>query len=257
MVRERSLFEGLAREWECLAAHPSSGVHLRRWHLLAGCFDGYLSVGEVVASFDDHSEKDRSARLLNGLLVAAADDRLARRALLQALTAGLKRATRSLYRRISLLRGEVDLPWTTRAELEADAIAELLAQIDAASGRALGHPAATLLARVRARLWRAVYSSADAPQLTFDVDRWMAPRSLLERNELDTLLIDAVTDGSVMRDDAALIWRYRVRDEPLGVIAASIGCSEARVQKRRERAELRLIAAHRNPSPTDTPRSPR
>ena len=240
-----------------MAAHPSSGVHLRRWHLLAGCFDSYTSVGDVVASFDDHSEKARSARLLNGLLVAAADDRLARRALLQALTAGLKRATRSLYRRMPLLRAEVDLPWTTRAELEADAIAELLAQIDQASGRALGHPAATLLARVRARLWRAVYSSADAPQLTFDVDRWTAPRSLLERNELDTVLLDAVTDGSVMRDDAALIWRYRVQDEPLGVIAASIGCSQARVQKRRERAELRLVAAHRDPSPTDTTRSPR
>ena len=120
MVRERSLFDALSADWHQQAAHRSAVVHLRRWQHLAGCFSGYTTVGEVVASFEDRTEKARSARLLNGLLIAAADDPLARRALLQALTAGLRRTTRNLYRRMCDVGNVVSLPWSSRTELEAD-----------------------------------------------------------------------------------------------------------------------------------------
>ena len=252
MARERSLFDVLTGDWQRLAGHPSSAIHLRRWQHLAGCFDAYVTVGEVVASFDDHTEKARSARLQNGLLIAASDDPLARLALLQALTAGLKRATRSLSRRMSSLNGEVSLPWSSRADLESDAIAELLQQIDRAAGRPLAHPAAMLLSRVRARLWRTVYTSKESPQLSLDLDAHASGRSPFERSELETLLVDAVSGGSVSRHDAGLIWRYRVVEEPMHVTAAVSGVTEACVQKRRERAERRLVAAHRRTGTVDS-----
>ena len=88
----------------------------------------------------------RSARLLNGLLIAAADDSVARRALLQALTAGLRRTTRNLYRRMCDVGTVVSLPWSSRTELKADAVGELLWQVDRAAGYPLAHPAARLVA---------------------------------------------------------------------------------------------------------------
>jgi len=180
---------------------------------------------------------------MNGLLIASPDDLLARRALLQILLPGLKRTARGLQRKAFAVDAG-QRPWSSRAELEADLIAECLAQIDLTAGRPMAHPASRLLSRVRSWGWRQLYRHADRPgQLTLDLDRYVDVTSPSPATELEDVLADAVAAGTVSGGDAELIWRYRVADEPMVATARAQGVSWALVQKRRERAERRLTAA--------------
>jgi hypothetical protein len=74
--------------------------------------------------------------------------------------------------------------------------------------------------------------------------------------ELVELLLDAVADGVIDRDDAEVIARSRIADDPMQEIAAGAGIGVRTMWRRRQRAELALRTRHLDTAPAESSERP-
>jgi hypothetical protein len=117
--------------------------------------------------------------------------------------------------------------------------------------RRSGPVAAGLLGDVRSRLWRTTMREGrEEPVAAIEVDRESSSRiAAAGKGEaspaelLVQVVAEALSAGRITVTEAELILGWRVFDERPEVAAHRHGTTSAAAKKRRQRAELRLVAA--------------
>ena len=226
------LRDGLAREWESLAARPESSVLLGRWAAQDGRLAGFESLSEVIAFV----RRCPSAGAANGVLAAlvrlSVGDSSARRCALEALMPGLVR-----------LAGH----YRSAGEDPDDRLQTVLLlaveRIDELAGQDLEWPSHAVIDSVRDRLRRVVRRPVLARTVPLEAAVGIpAPPERSAAERLTRLLVAGVRQGSIRRDDAALIYTTRIAGHTAATVAAAMGVDPAVVRTRRRRAEQRLVA---------------
>lgn len=226
------LWDGLALEWESLAARPESSVILSRWAAADGRLAGFDSLVEVIAFVRLNPSARAANDVLAALIRVSADDGSARRCALEALLPGLLR-----------LAGQ----YPSVGEDDDDRLQNLVMfaveRIHQLAGQDLEWPAAAVIDWVRDRLRRVVRRVPD-PTVPLEAALTVAAppeRSAAER--LTGLLVAGLRQGSIRREDAALIYTTRVAGHPAAAVAAAVGVDPVVLRTRRRRAEQRLAGA--------------
>jgi hypothetical protein len=135
---------------------------------------------------------------------------------------------------------------------EREVVSELAVRaLDYPIERRSGSVAAGLLGDVRCRLRRAsMRVGREEPVAAIEVDRESSSRSAAAGKGgaspvelLVQVVADACSAGRITAAEAELILGWRVLDERPEVVARRYGTTRAAAKKRRQRAELRLVAA--------------
>lgn len=227
------LREQLEQEWESLAFRPGAEAALRHWAVEDDRLKGFHSFGELMVFLG----RPPSARAANDVLAAlvrlSADDPLARRSLLHGLIPGLVQ-----------LAGFYPSAGEDPDDRLQTVLMLAMERIHEVSGGEVEWPAASILGSVRDRLRRAAHRSMEEPNLPIE-DALAVParpdRSAAE--ELAGLLVSGLRQGSIRREDAALIYTTRVAGHPSSMVAAVMGMDPVAMRARRRRAEQRLAGA--------------
>ena len=143
-------FTALDRDWNALAAGPPARRAMRAWADCIPSLAGYDSPADLVADIARLGNPERSCRLLAHLLVLAAEDGLAARAVLQAVTPGLRRAAGRRWRTSS-----GNGPWPNYEDIAADTISAGWEAIHARAGEHHDYPARVVVRFAEGRLRRA------------------------------------------------------------------------------------------------------
>jgi hypothetical protein len=227
------LWDGLALEWESLAARPENSAVLGRWAAADGRLAGFDSLAEVIAFVRLNPSARAANDVLAALIRVSADDGSARRCALEALLPGLLR-----------LAGQ----YPSVGEDDDDRLQNLVMlaveRIHQLGGQDLEWPAAAVIDWVRDRLRRVVRRVPDTPTMPLEAALTVAAppeRSAAER--LTGLLVAGLRQGSIRREDAALIYTTRVAGHPAAAVAAAVGVDPVVLRTRRRRAEQRLAGA--------------
>jgi hypothetical protein len=222
-----SVFEMLDGEWGRLRRDKRAARRLREVCAVAG---DATSLEGVEAYVRRARPEGADAVLLALVRRAVAGDTLAARVLLQLLLPG----TRNLARR-----------WWALGDHEERAAAA----VTAVWQRICGYPVARRPGRVAANILmdaarelrravpRVVVTLSDEPG---PEPRGGEPAAV----ELAEVLLDAVADGVLEREDAMLIARSRIAGQRVADIAAHRQLSGRTLWDRRQRAERALVAAH-------------
>jgi hypothetical protein len=222
-----SVFEMLESEWARLRTDRSAARRLAEVCAMAG---GARSLGEVEAHVRSAGPEDADALLLALVRLAVDGDGLAARVLLQLLLPG----TRNLARRWWALGDHEE-----RAAAAVTAVWQRICRYPVV--RRPGRVAANILMdaarELRRSLPRVVVSLSDEP----GPEPHRAEHAAVELAEV---LLDAVDDGVLDRDDAMLIARSRIAGHRVADIAAHRQLSGRTLWDRRQRAEQALVAAH-------------
>jgi hypothetical protein len=229
------LFRALSGEWPTLASSGPAKRALGRWAAAEPALAGLGSIADVVVECHRRGQPAEAAAILSALL-RHADDPVAARTLLQALTPGLVRIVERVRRQLGWV-GPLGV-WPTLADASAEVVAFAIEAIGAKAGRSVGWPQSVILDSV----WHKVQAA---------VRRWLrwgcgepvlqpADDAVHPAAQLAGLIEEAIECGRVSPADAELVWRYRVADEPARMIAAERGCSPGALRVRRERAEQAL-----------------
>lgn len=140
-------FTPLDRDRNNLAARPPARRVMTAWAERIPSLASYDSPAGVVADIGRMGDPDRSCRLLAHLLVLAGDDALAARAVLQALTPGLRRAASRRWR-TAAGKG----PWPSYDDIAADTITAAWEAIHARAGERYEYPARVIVRFAEGRL---------------------------------------------------------------------------------------------------------
>lgn len=234
-----NIFELLDHEWQQLGRDRAVAKRFDDVCRLAG---GVTSLAEVERFVRQAQPAEADAVLLALVARAIDDDALAARVLLQLLLPG----TRSLARRWWAL-GDHD-------ERAAAAVTAVYHRIRSYPlDRRPGRVAANILMDAAHELRRAV------PQVTLTLCADPAAHSGATAHwggdqpgtdpgdELAQILLDAIDDGILGRDDAALIARSRIAGHRVADIAEHQGLRPRTLWDRRQRAELALAAGYDQP----------
>src|SRR5215217_2605998 len=84
------LFDILDRDWQQLLARPATRDHYRAWARHDCVLAPYADLGQVIAAAHRRDDQQRSDQLLGALAARSPADTLAARALLHALSPGLR-----------------------------------------------------------------------------------------------------------------------------------------------------------------------
>jgi hypothetical protein len=224
-----SVFEILEREWVRLRHGKGAARRLGEVCAMAG---GATTLGEVEAFVRTASPEDADGVLLALVRRAVTGDELAARVLLQLLLPG----TRNLARRWWALGDHEE-----RAAAAVTAVWQRICRYPVA--RRPGRVAANILMDAARELRRAVprvVTLLEEPTRTAE-----EPAAEHAAIELAEVLMDAVDDGVLDRDDAMLIARSRIAGHRVADIAAHRELGSRTLWDRRQRAERALVLAHR------------
>ncbi|HVT69838.1 MAG TPA: hypothetical protein VHF26_18950 [Trebonia sp.] len=209
---------------------------LRRWAAEDDRLRGFETLSEVIAFV----RRNPSARAANGVLAAllriSADDSSARRCALEALMPGLVR-----------LAGHYPAAGEDPDDRLQNVLMLAVERIHELAGQDLEWPSHAVIDSVRDRLRRIVRRSALARTVPLEAALGVAAppaRSAAER--LTGLLLSGLRQGSIRRDDAAVIYTTRVAGHPAATVAATMGVDPVVLRTRRRRAEQRLAGASRS-----------
>ena len=235
----RTLYEQLDADWRRVARTAVP----RRWLAATPDLADHRLTGDVIAACRDRDHPRTANRTLAALLaLAATGDRLAVRAAVQACIPLVSSAASSLRRVIG------SSPWSSRPELDADAVAALVEIAHRSAGElaALDWPASVLRSRVRDRLrttlrrWHRQQRRESVP-----LDRAPHPAAPLEQastvdEQLATFVVSAVRSGHITRSAGQTVVATTVYGWDTGSFAAITGRDPRAVRTHRRRTEHRL-----------------
>jgi len=137
-------FAALTIEWTNQATTPAARQAIRAWAATFPALASFDTPAELVAAINRLGDPARSCVLLSDLLVAAGDDDLAARAVLQAVLPGLRRAARRRSRHPTAVG-----PWSRAEDVAADAVSAGWEAIRANAGARHHRPAAVIVGSVQ------------------------------------------------------------------------------------------------------------
>ena len=199
-------FTALDRDWNATAAGPSARRAMLAWTERIPSLAGYASPTDLVADIGRLGDPDRSCRLLAHLLVLADHDPFASRAVLQAVTPGLRRAASRRWRTAS-----GNGPWPSYDDIAADTISAGWEAISDHAGEHHDYPARVIVRFAEGRLRRAherwQATNRDLVELT---DQTEAGRAAIEagvgaEQQALTLITTALRAGIVDFKEASIL----------------------------------------------------
>jgi DNA-directed RNA polymerase specialized sigma24 family protein len=227
---DRVPLDRLDREWQALTS-GALPAQLRAWALEEPVLAAFASPSALIRFLHTRGAGPEKDAVLRGLLARARVDPLAARVVLQALRPGLK----GLAKRIFLDADDVEQLWQLLLASVWEQIRtyplerrprRIAANLLLDSMRA----ALTELARERRR-------RHELPASPIVPDAAAAPTA----PDVETLLGRAVAAGAISADEAELILRTRIDDQPLASAAREFGVSYNVLRVRLQRAERRLL----------------
>ena len=198
-------FTTLDQDWNTVAARAVARRAIRAWAEHAPGLAGYDSPADLVADIGRMGDPERSCHLLAQLLVLAKQDTLAGRAVLQAVTPGLRRAA---ARRCRTASGNG--PWPTYEDIAADTISAAWEAIRAHAGQRHDYPARIIVGFAEGRLRRAheswLATNRDLTELTDDTrPRQPVEADLGTEEQALTLITDALEAGVIHSKEASIL----------------------------------------------------
>ena len=140
------VYSALAHEWDAIGTGPKARHAIEAWGGLCPALVDFKSPAELIATIGQMGDPARSCALLADLLVLAATDNLATRAVLQAVLPGLRSAAKRQWQPASTG------PWGSLDEVHIDAVSMGWEAIHVHRGERYHRPAAVLVSDVEARL---------------------------------------------------------------------------------------------------------
>lgn len=235
----RTLFEQLDTEWQAVARRAVP----ERWLATAPVLRGHRLTGDIITACRDDDQPALANRTLAALLsLAARGDALAVRATLQACIPLVNSAASSLRRVVG------SSPWTSRPELDADAVAALIEIIHRSAGE-LGQidwPASVLRSRVRDRLrtalraWHRQQRREGASIIGDHHPATPLDEARTADERLAGLVVSAVHDGKITAVAGQTVVATTVYGWDTQSFAAITGRDPRAVRTHRRRTERRL-----------------
>ncbi|MPZ28459.1 MAG: hypothetical protein GEV12_19130 [Micromonosporaceae bacterium] len=239
------VYERLDGEWAAVGSGPEAREAVKRWAVAEPALAGFEDLAAAVERCREPGATLTGDTLLAVALRFAGDEPLAARVALQVLLPALDAlATRARSRGWCGPRS----PWKDMVELDQEVLVAASDRVIALSGQRFQRPAVVILRQVWRQLRGVVDRHRSEQDSLVSLDRRerlpRVPRPVREPwvVQLTRVLCDAVRDGVVRRQDAALIFSTRV----MGVTPAEVGRSlrlpERQVWQRRRWAERRLFS---------------
>jgi DNA-directed RNA polymerase specialized sigma24 family protein len=226
---DRVPLDRLDREWQARASSELP-ARLRAWAREEPALAAFASPSALIRFLHSRGRADKDT-VLRALLARARTDPLAARVVLQALRPGLK----GLAKRIFLHADDVGELWQLLLASAWERIRTYPLERRPhriAANLLLDTMRATLTELARERSRRGEIPAR--PVVPTAAARVVAP-------DVETVLARAVAAGAISADEAELILRTRIDEEPLASAAREFGVSYNVVRVRLQRAERRLL----------------
>jgi excisionase family DNA binding protein len=223
----------LTAEWTTIAGRPAARRACRSWGQQCPALGGFGSPAELVATIGRLGDPVTSCALLSDLIVLAAEDRLAGRAVLQAVLPGLRQVARRRWRR-ALPGG----PWSSQHDVLVDSVGAGWHTITIHGGRRHDRPAAVIVRGVEGQLRRAQIRWRIESRHTLalshladelgdpDADPALSP----EAQAVDCIAA-AVPAGILTRTEAAILIMTGVLDYPVVGAARALDLPPGHAQR--------------------------
>lgn len=154
-------YAAITAQWLTVADTTRGRAAIATWAKSCPALAAYRSPADLIATINQLGHPQRSCTLLAGLLLVAEHDTLAQLAVLTALIPGLQRV---VSRRWKTANGKG--PWTTQADLTADAVSAAWEAIRHHAGRTHPLPARLIIRRTERRRHHAATLMAQMPGIT-------------------------------------------------------------------------------------------
>ncbi|MDT7578462.1 MAG: hypothetical protein QOH17_4795 [Pseudonocardiales bacterium] len=262
-------YERVKTEWAIACRRVRSGELAAIWAGRESALAGIETIDQAVARCHQRSRPERAQAALSALLVLAADDVVARLAVITAVLPGLAALSRGPHHRIGTACAFTDHstrqpaasslsggPWDSRQHYDDEVVAVAFLVVRKLAGQRLEWPAAAVLSRVQRQLRTTVAAfrrrrqqerlAADNGDDIFAVAS--SPRTGLELMLAEVQ--DACHQGRVTPREARIVAADRVLGWATAEIAAAEGATVAAVQRARSRAlrKLRIAMSDAEPS---------
>jgi DNA-directed RNA polymerase specialized sigma24 family protein len=234
-------FRVLDRDWQAEVV----GQHARRaignWATRISELAGFDTPAELLADIGRMGDPERSCRLLAHLLVLAGDDPIAARAVLQAVTPGLRTVTARRWRTAS-----GNGPWSSYEDIAADAISAAWEAIRSSAGERHTRPARVVVRFAEGRLrrahdrWREEHHVATV--LAPDSEPTLTARDALSDTEHQAvrLITDALGEGVIDPKQASILTATAVHGHTVVEAESALGWTPKSGYRALEQARRRL-----------------
>ena len=239
--RAVDLFAALTLDWQANARADTARRSVAAWGEAAPLLAGFDTPGTVVAEINRPGQPARSCALLAELLVIARSDPMAGRAVLQAVTPGIRRAAATRWGKAAS-----GGPWRTADEIAADAISAAWDAIDGHAGQHHPRPAQLIVRHVEAALRRTHHrwiNQTKAHRPLHQVSALPLPDATTSQEEQAAALIaEAARAGVIDRPAALLLTMTGVLGYPATEAARRLAVRHATVERtiRRARRAIRI-----------------
>jgi excisionase family DNA binding protein len=229
-------YAAITAQWLAVADTTRGRAAIATWAESCPALAAYRSPADLIATINQLGYPQRSCALLAGLLLVAEHDTLAQLAVLTALIPGLQRV---VSRRWKTANGKG--PWTTQADLTADAVSAAWEAIRHHAGRTHPLPARLIIRRTERRL-RTIHDAhrrdmcRSVPIL--DTTSMVAPAHEIDTEDkrFAVALLDAFHTGQLDQPSAAVAYQVAILGEP-----ANVAGRRHRLDPGQTRESLRLV----------------
>jgi DNA-directed RNA polymerase specialized sigma24 family protein len=234
-------FAALLLEWQLTAQRPDTRKAITAWSARAPALAGFASPAELVATINHPGDPARSCALLAELLVVAGMDRSAERAVLQAVTPGIRHAAAARWHK-AMAAG----PWRTIDEIATDAVTAAWTAIHAHAGHFHGRPARLIVGHVEGALRRdhARWIRDSEATLSLEISSGDASVTLVAlqspEGQASSLLKEALRCGVIDPLAAQLLTVTGVLGYPTTEAARMLALPYGEADRRRRRARRAL-----------------
>lgn len=201
------VFAALTLDWHSIARRPLARRAMASWAKTAPALQCFASPAELVAAINQAGHPTRSHQLLSELLFLASEDPLAARAVLQAVTPGLRAV---VHKRWPKTGGSG--PWRSEHELAADSVAAGWEAVHVHGGQLHHRPAAIIIRRVESSLrqaqrrWtRHAASTPDLPDHPIEPSQSALDAAFSIDEQVARLIAEAVRSGVINPIEALLV----------------------------------------------------
>jgi DNA-directed RNA polymerase specialized sigma24 family protein len=199
-------FTALSVDWGATSVGQPACLAAAAWGEVAPELAGFASPADLVAAINQPANASRSCALLAALLVCAGSDPQAGRAVLQAVTPGIRQAAAIRWRKAGASR-----PWRIADEIAVDAIRAAWEAIDANAGLRHVRPARVIVRHVEAALRTIHVRWIRETKSRVQLHQLPSERSLVTvampspEEQAITLIAQAVDAGIIDRHGAVLL----------------------------------------------------
>ena len=221
---DANVYAALHAEWAAIANRPDTRRACQAWGHRCPELVPFASPGDLVATIGRLGDPIRSCALLSELLVLAADDTLAARAVLQAVLPGLRRTAGHRWR-----RAQPCGPWRSERDAADDALSVGWEAIMAWAGHRQPRPAALIVRSAEGRL-RRIYRSWDSEvsRTTAIIDGGPDPQPFgymagSPESDATALIAEAHAANVLDHREASILFACGVIGDPVSRAAKTIG----------------------------------